>query len=173
MSIHETRKSPVVVAGVWMLLVLLSAASARAQGPVIAAILDAGLQPATVAAPGSVLQVFGERLAVAGTFCHPTTTPYPTEDTQCGLTGEINGQAVAIGSVIENQATLYLPWDLEPDPAELILTVAGVGKSAPYEITIQKYSPVLLALEGADGRSIEPHRRKGRGNGKRVRNRAR
>lgn len=126
---------------VGVLATLLANAALAQSVPRIGGVVATGFSATNVAAPGSALSVFGTNLVVPDTQCIAKAFPLPTGGTPCGVTVALDGKPAAFSVALSSQLTIYLPWEIEAGPGDLVVTVQGAGSSEPFEITIQDYAP--------------------------------
>ena len=125
-------------------LTVLAAVPAQAQLPVIQTVTDTAADATMIAAPGSQLEILGQNLVLPGATCMATELPLPVTLQPCAFSATVGGAKVAVSRAFSTQATVFLPWDLEPGPAQLVAMVEGVGASEPFDLTIRKYAPAYL-----------------------------
>ena len=135
------RRSPILLSA------LLWVATAQAQVPVVQAVVNsASFAPGVAVAPGSIISIFGQRLA-EGEYS-ATVIPLPTK--LGGTSVEINGLAAPLFYVSPGQINAQLPFEVQADPAVVVVRV-GSTSSASLSFPIAATGPGIFLWGGNRG----------------------
>lgn len=95
-------------------------------------------------APGSLVSVFGANLAAQAA----TADSFPLPQVLAGTSVSINGMAAPLYTVGPDQVNLQAPFELQPGPGTVIVTVEGVDTAA-VDLTIAAAAPAIFGLTNA------------------------
>ncbi|HTQ54282.1 MAG TPA: IPT/TIG domain-containing protein [Bryobacteraceae bacterium] len=115
--------------GLRLLLVLSVSAFAALAQPVIGAVAN-GFSFGSQLSPGVLAAVFGSNLSGGS------------------VSVTLNGAACPVTFVAASQLNIQIPWEAATGKGRVVVTVDGV-KSSPVTVTISKYSPALVSLDGS------------------------
>ncbi len=100
-------------------------------------------------APGSLISIFGERLATS--TAQASALPLP--NTLGGASVQINGVDAPLLFVSPGQLNLQVPWTLPPGAASIVVRVDGTARD-PISATVAPASPGIFVVVHADGRPV-------------------
>ncbi len=116
--------------------------------------VNAATFSAAVLAPGSLISIFGQRLA--GTTAQASSLPLPTELN--GVSFRINGIAAPLLFVSPGQVNLQVPWEVTAGSATITATVSGISSNS-ITANIGPYSPgVFVVVHHADAALVTAER---------------
>jgi uncharacterized protein (TIGR03437 family) len=110
---------------------MVSAVPAFAQAPTVTAV-DNGFSFTSQLSPGVLASVFGSNLSGGS------------------LTVTLNGLPCPVTFSNSSQINIQVPWEAVPGPGHVVVTHDGLH-SAPFAVTISKYSPAISSANGTGG----------------------
>lgn len=105
-------------------------------------------------APGSLVNIFGDRLAATSAEASGTLPPASLAD----VIVTFDGARAPLLRVSPDQVTVQVPWDLTAGPVNLTVFVNGAASNA-ITVGIVDFAPgILLVTHDAGGDSVSPER---------------
>jgi uncharacterized protein (TIGR03437 family) len=104
----------------------------------------ASFQVGAPVAPGTLVSVFGTRLAERLTSAGALPLPNEMQGTAVFL----GGRALPLVFVSEAQINAQVPYDLEPNTEQLLVVRRGNALSVPEPVAIAAASPAIFAIDG-------------------------
>lgn len=119
--------------------------AAMAQTPLITTngvVNAASSSHSAVAAPGSLISIFGSGLASGLTIASSATLSTSLADVNSVT---INGQPAPLAFVSDSQINAQIPWEAQTGMANVVVTRAGTA-SQPISLQVNQFAPALFGL---------------------------